>query len=75
MLLAADVIGLLSAMLLAEFVSLRWGQASDLRTEILIFALSLPLWIVVAKLYGLYERDEERMDHSGRRRVRHRAST
>jgi exopolysaccharide biosynthesis polyprenyl glycosylphosphotransferase len=26
--------------------------------------LTLPLWIVVAKLYGLYERDEERTDHS-----------
>src|SRR5207248_7927051 len=33
-------------------------------TEFILFALTLALWIVVAKLYGLYERDEERTDHS-----------
>ena len=32
--------------------------------ELLIFALSLPLWVVVANLYGLYSDDEERTDHS-----------
>lgn len=32
--------------------------------EFLIFAFSLPLWIVVANLYGLYSDDEERTDHS-----------
>ena len=36
----------------------------DRRAEFLIFALSLPAWIVVTKLYGLYDRDEERTDHS-----------
>ena len=35
-----------------------------LKAEILIFAFSLPGWIVVTKLYGLYDRDEERTDHS-----------
>ena len=34
------------------------------RAEFLIFALSLPGWIVVTKLYGLYDQDEERTDHS-----------
>ena len=29
-----------------------------------MFVLAIPLWVVVAKLYGLYERDEERTDHS-----------
>ena len=33
-------------------------------TEFALFVLALPMWIVVAKLYGLYERDEERTDHS-----------
>jgi exopolysaccharide biosynthesis polyprenyl glycosylphosphotransferase len=32
--------------------------------EELLFVLSLPLWVVMAKIYGLYERDEERADHS-----------
>jgi exopolysaccharide biosynthesis polyprenyl glycosylphosphotransferase len=32
--------------------------------EFVIFLLTLPLWVVVAKLYGLYDKDEERADHS-----------
>ena len=33
-------------------------------SEFVIFAISLPLWIVAANLYGLYSDDEERTDHS-----------
>jgi exopolysaccharide biosynthesis polyprenyl glycosylphosphotransferase len=33
-------------------------------TEIPLFLATLPAWIVIAKLYRLYERDEERTDHS-----------
>src|SRR5687768_10670090 len=36
----------------------------DRQTEALLFLLTLPGWIVGAKLYGLYDRDEERTDHS-----------
>ena len=36
----------------------------DRQGGVLIFALSLPAWIVVTKLYGLYDQDEERTDHS-----------
>ncbi|OAI55276.1 hypothetical protein AYO48_04035 [Gaiella sp. SCGC AG-212-M14] len=67
MLLLADVVGLTVAFLLAEWLSgARIGAADhvDKRAEILIFALSIPAWIVVTKLYGLYDRDEERTDHS-----------
>ena len=32
--------------------------------EFFFFLLTLPGWVVIAKLYGLYERDEERADHS-----------
>ena len=32
--------------------------------EVIAFVLTLPIWIVVAKLHGLYEDDEERTDHS-----------
>ena len=38
-------------------------HVSDAR-ELLFFAAALPLWIVLTKIYGLYERDEERTDHS-----------
>jgi exopolysaccharide biosynthesis polyprenyl glycosylphosphotransferase len=67
MLLLADVVGLLAAFLFAEWI---FGMGSvaadhvDRRAEFLIFALSLPAWIVVTKLYGLYDHDEERTDHS-----------
>jgi exopolysaccharide biosynthesis polyprenyl glycosylphosphotransferase len=33
-------------------------------TEYALFLTSLPAWIVTAKLYRLYDRDEERTDHS-----------
>ena len=40
------------------------GSRRPAARSILIFALSLPAWIVVTKLYGLYDHDEERTDHS-----------
>jgi exopolysaccharide biosynthesis polyprenyl glycosylphosphotransferase len=66
MLLAADVIGLCAAMAVAEaFGGSRGATEGDLRNEVLIFIASLPLWVVAAKIHGLYERDEERTDHAG----------
>ena len=66
MLLLADVVGLLAAFLFAEW-TFGMGSAAadhvDRRAEFLIFALSLPAWIVVTKFYGLYDHDEERTDH------------
>ena len=32
--------------------------------EIVLFALTLPLWIVLGRIYNLYSSDEERTDHS-----------
>ena len=32
--------------------------------EVVLFALTLPLWIVLGRLYGLYAGDEERANHS-----------
>jgi len=65
-LLVADVVGLLAAMSLAELVvTAHAGQSlGDSRAETLVFIASLPGWVVLAKLYGLYDRDEERTDHS-----------
>ncbi|TMM11504.1 MAG: hypothetical protein E6F98_10775, partial [Actinobacteria bacterium] len=34
------------------------------KDEVIAFVLSLPAWVVIAKLYGLYDHDEERTDHS-----------
>ncbi len=61
----ADVAGLTLAFGLT--LSLAATEGRDLiqdRYEFLIFSLSLPLWIAVARVYGLYSDDEERNDHS-----------
>jgi exopolysaccharide biosynthesis polyprenyl glycosylphosphotransferase len=66
LLLAADVVGLVAAFLLAELAVNYPSDAGALesRVEILVFLLTIPGWIVIAKLYGLYDRDEERTDNS-----------
>jgi exopolysaccharide biosynthesis polyprenyl glycosylphosphotransferase len=65
-LLTADLVGLLSALLIAEWIVNRHNSigALDAPGEILVFAATLPAWVLVAKLYGLYDHDEERADHS-----------
>jgi len=64
-LLAADVTGLVLAFSVTEviFDGVTRGQAFSTRAEVGIFLLTLPVWIVLAKLYGLYDRDESRTDH------------
>ena len=65
-LLAADLLGLVAALLIAEFLvpaGHRVGRV-DQWLEVSLFLLSLPFWVVAAKLYGLYDHDEERTDHS-----------
>ena len=65
-LLVADVVGLIAAFVAAELVLGNFSDGVDPRiiTLFLFFLVSLPLWVLVAKLYGLYDRDEERTDHS-----------
>ena len=65
----ADVIGLLVAFSLAQ-----WINGTDSTpgvvdriapvAEIGLFALTIPGWIFLAKLYGLYEGDERRAHHT-----------
>jgi len=64
-LLVADVAGLVTAFLLAGVIA-HSGDAGDASrpVEFGVLLLTVPLWIVAAKLYGLYERDEEHVDHS-----------
>jgi exopolysaccharide biosynthesis polyprenyl glycosylphosphotransferase len=66
LLLAADLLGLGLALLAAELLFGSGGapDAIPLVHEIGFFLLSLPVWVVGAKLFGLYDRDEERADHS-----------
>jgi exopolysaccharide biosynthesis polyprenyl glycosylphosphotransferase len=63
-LVAADVVALLTAFVAAEFVVGGGGFGLNTRAELLLFTLTIPGWVVVAKLYGLYDRDDERADHS-----------
>ncbi len=67
LLLAADVLGLVAAYLLAQAIAAGQTDATGeiaRGTETLLFVATLPAWIVLAKLYGLYDRDEERTDHT-----------
>lgn len=63
----ADVVGLVLAFALAELLL---GQDEgaidkvDARVEVALFLLTLPAWIVLARLFGLYTRDEEHADHT-----------
>ena len=59
----ADLVGLSAAYLL---VTLMWNGHGVLGSwrELLVFVLTLPCWIVVAKVHGLYGRDHERAAHS-----------
>jgi len=60
-LLLADVVGLVLAFTVAE---LMFGRESDIELQTILFAAMLPAWIVLAKIYGLYDRDEQRTDHT-----------
>jgi len=64
-LLAADLLGLMAAFVIAELAIP--GAANDRIqpvAEIGLFALTLPFFVVTAKLQGLYDHDEERTDHT-----------
>ncbi|MCP9485223.1 MAG: exopolysaccharide biosynthesis polyprenyl glycosylphosphotransferase [Gaiellaceae bacterium MAG52_C11] len=65
-LLLADLIGLVAAFVVAQlFLGDVFDRVNPDVAELFVFFLiSLPAWAVAAKLYGLYDRDEERTDHS-----------
>ncbi len=66
LLLCADVIGLLAAYL-AALALVPPGPTPDSVAptwEVALFVATLPLWVLLARVYGLYDRDEERTDHS-----------
>ncbi len=62
-----DIACLGSAMVLA--MALAGGTRSSSWRERLAFGLvTLPAWVVLFKMYGLYERDAKRLSHSDARR-------
>ncbi|HEY7603457.1 MAG TPA: sugar transferase [Gaiellaceae bacterium] len=67
LLIAADCIGLAVAFAVTRLAyqgeTLVDGKYSNL-AELMLFAATLPCWLVVANLYGLYSRDAQRADHS-----------
>ena len=62
-LMIADLLGLSLAYLIT---TLFWGSDGALGSakEMLVFGATLPCWLVVAKLQGLYRADQEHADHS-----------
>jgi exopolysaccharide biosynthesis polyprenyl glycosylphosphotransferase len=66
MLAASDILALVLAFAITELVFAGNSPIIDKvgpAEEIIIFGATLPLWVVAAKLYGLYDQDEERASH------------
>jgi exopolysaccharide biosynthesis polyprenyl glycosylphosphotransferase len=61
-LVLADLVGLSLAYYLATLLSAGDGALGSTR-EGTVFLLSLPCWVFVANLHGLYRRDQERANH------------
>ena len=66
LLLVADVVGLTAAYVIAVELAPPLDSPDRVAPiwEVLLFAATIPLWILLARVYGLYDRDEERSDHS-----------
>jgi len=64
MLLGADVLALTASFLLVEFLFRGNPHHVGIGVATAIFLAALPAWVVAAKLYGLYDGDEERTAHS-----------
>src|SRR5471030_2424236 len=58
----ADVIALTSAFLVAAV--LVHTPPNEVLPEVAFFAVTTPLWVVLARLFDLYDRDENHVDHS-----------
>src|SRR5206468_12150885 len=66
LLLVADLVGLVGAYVVA--VKLAPPDSTPDRVapgwEIALFVASVPLWVLLARIFGVYDRDEERTGHS-----------
>ena len=66
LLVAADVVGLVVAYFVAMELAPPESTVDRVAPlwELALFVATLPLWVLLARIYGLYDRDEERTDHS-----------
>ena len=65
LLVLADVVGLVAAFIIVELIyGNRGANPVSLRGEIVLFLISVPVFLFGAKLFGLYDRDDERAAHS-----------
>jgi exopolysaccharide biosynthesis polyprenyl glycosylphosphotransferase len=66
LLLLADVVGLTAAYLLGLVLAPAAAGTDTVAVwwEVVLFVVSLPLWVFLARAHSLYDRDEERSDHS-----------
>ena len=67
LLAVADAAGLVAAMVAVQLIFGSGGGPGDRVTqvaELAIFAAMLPVWLVIAKVYGLFDRDEQRTSHT-----------
>jgi exopolysaccharide biosynthesis polyprenyl glycosylphosphotransferase len=66
LLLLADIVGLFTAFVVAQRLVVAPTPVDTVvpQWELVLFCASLPLWVILARLHGLYDRDEERTDHS-----------
>jgi exopolysaccharide biosynthesis polyprenyl glycosylphosphotransferase len=63
-LVAADLIGLVTAFTLSQILYAHTSSGHvGVRAETILFVLSLPGWVVIARLYGLYSQDEQQTNH------------
>jgi exopolysaccharide biosynthesis polyprenyl glycosylphosphotransferase len=63
-LIAADVLALAGSFAIVLLLMGRLENRLGTAAELAVFCISLPVWVFVAGLYGLYARDAERTDHT-----------
>jgi exopolysaccharide biosynthesis polyprenyl glycosylphosphotransferase len=66
-LILADLVGLTLAFALLQVIIGPGGDVENriaLVGEVLFFVASLPAWVLIARALGLYDRDEERPEHT-----------
>jgi exopolysaccharide biosynthesis polyprenyl glycosylphosphotransferase len=65
LLVLADLVGLLAAIGATELIFIRITPgAKEASLEILILSATLPAWLVIAHVYGLYGHDDRRTNHT-----------
>ncbi|MGZ8697906.1 MAG: sugar transferase [Gaiellaceae bacterium] len=64
LLVVADIVGLFLAFALTELLVGGDSEGITTANEFLVFIVTLPAWIFLARLYRLYDHDEERTEHT-----------